>query len=272
LRAKELLDLSTPELLKSRCIRGREIERSTTPQKPLISTIVWHQTRADIGGFTNVENDPLIANTIPNAIDTRARLKKRWIREGTVPSVSETIESHVAPFVAMMPDQSSDVKHGCLQTKRQHCWRQQYLTGPGRQRYPVAMGTPEDFYVRLGKRIHQRRVHLGITQEQLGRRLMPQVTRASIANLEAGKQRVLAHTLVQLAKALDLSLEALAQEEFPPGGEDVAAELRKKLNLDPARFEKLAKDLGLEAKSWASQPPSAPRRALSSALEFVNRR
>lgn len=88
-----------------------------------------------------------------------------------------------------------------------------------------------------------------MTQEQLARRLTPQVTRASIANLEAGKQRVLAHTLVQLARVLGVTVEALVREEpAAANGERVTAELREKLQLDPARFEKLAQDLGLEAK------------------------
>jgi transcriptional regulator with XRE-family HTH domain len=40
----------------------------------------------------------------------------------------------------------------------------------------------------------------------LGAALQPKVTRASIANIEAGKQRVLTHTLVQLADALGIDV------------------------------------------------------------------
>ena len=70
----------------------------------------------------------------------------------------------------------------------------------------------EPFYVELGRRIQQIRAELGMTQEALGQLLHPPVTRASIANLEIGKQRVLAHTLVQIAKALEVSLQDLVSD------------------------------------------------------------
>jgi transcriptional regulator with XRE-family HTH domain len=67
----------------------------------------------------------------------------------------------------------------------------------------------EPLYRDLGPRIQARRIELGLSQERLGSALRPQVTRASIANIEAGKQRILTHTLVQLAEALDLEVSAL---------------------------------------------------------------
>jgi transcriptional regulator with XRE-family HTH domain len=60
----------------------------------------------------------------------------------------------------------------------------------------------EPFYTELGRSIQAQRAKLGLSQESLGAALQPKVTRASIANIEAGKQRVLAHTLIQLADAL----------------------------------------------------------------------
>jgi len=68
----------------------------------------------------------------------------------------------------------------------------------------------EEFYRQFGKRLHDRRSALGLTQEQLGRRLQPTLTRASVANIEAGKQRVLAHTFVALAAALETTVNELA--------------------------------------------------------------
>ena len=61
-----------------------------------------------------------------------------------------------------------------------------------------------------------------MSQESLGLALKPQVTRASIANIEAGKQRILTHTLVQLAEVLDVDLSALlpnrnSRPVSPPG-------------------------------------------------------
>jgi transcriptional regulator with XRE-family HTH domain len=48
-----------------------------------------------------------------------------------------------------------------------------------------------------------------MTQQQLGLSLQPPATRASVANIESGKQRVLAHTLVQLAAALEAEVADL---------------------------------------------------------------
>jgi transcriptional regulator with XRE-family HTH domain len=60
----------------------------------------------------------------------------------------------------------------------------------------------EPFYVHLGERIQDLREKRGLSQDKLGQLLSPRMTRASIANIEAGKQRVLSHTLWQMAKAL----------------------------------------------------------------------
>lgn len=62
------------------------------------------------------------------------------------------------------------------------------------------------FYAVLGNTIQKERVKLDMSQAELGERLRPKMTRASIANIEGGKQRVLAHTLVQLSKILSLDL------------------------------------------------------------------
>src|SRR5438445_11203231 len=96
----------------------------------------------------------------------------------------------------------------------------------------------EPFYGELGQRIHDRRKQNGLTQEKLGELLDPQVTRASIANIEMGTQRVLAHTLVQLAFHLGTSVqELLPSVEIRVNGRDEGAvifkELNKQLNLSP---------------------------------------
>lgn len=66
--------------------------------------------------------------------------------------------------------------------------------------------TIEPFYLELGRKIQDLRAKRGITQEELGRRLTPSVTRASIANIESGKQRVYTHTLIDIAHALEVSI------------------------------------------------------------------
>jgi transcriptional regulator with XRE-family HTH domain len=90
----------------------------------------------------------------------------------------------------------------------------------------------EPFYRDLGARIQHLRSEAKLSQEQLASQLEPPMTRASIANIETGKQRVLAHTLQQLARALEVEPSTLfpakpkkARDEHG----DVAAEIAEKL-------------------------------------------
>src|SRR5205809_1100281 len=93
----------------------------------------------------------------------------------------------------------------------------------------------EPFYRELGQRIRDLRTSKGLTQEGLGELLDPQVTRASIANIEVGSQRVLAHTLVQLVQHLDTTVEALLPsakaKEVLQDDAGLKSELNQRLNL-----------------------------------------
>jgi hypothetical protein len=83
-----------------------------------------------------------------------------------------------------------------------------------------------------------------LTQAQLGGQLVPPVTRASIANVEAGKQRLLAHSLAQVAQLLRVPLEELVPPALRPAPELVPAierELREKLDLKPAIVARLTR-------------------------------
>ena len=106
----------------------------------------------------------------------------------------------------------------------------------------------EPFYEILGRRIKSQRTKQRLTQEQLGSRLTPAMTRASIANIETGKQRVLAHTLIELAEALDVRLLDLVPNttQKPPTAarKDLAAELVSKADMSPRKATALAAKLG----------------------------
>lgn len=99
----------------------------------------------------------------------------------------------------------------------------------------------EAFYEALGSKIYDARDRLKMTQAQLGASLTPPSTRASIANIENGKQRVLAHTLVQLAKALETEVGKLIPAEAPvqPTLSDVESELKRKLNIPAPQLKRL---------------------------------
>jgi len=103
----------------------------------------------------------------------------------------------------------------------------------------------EPFYGELGARVREWRVRRGLTQGELGMRLAPPVTRASIANLEVGKQRVLAHTLAQLAGVLGVAIDDLVPAA-PDDTTDWAAleqEIARALHLSRARAGRLAERL-----------------------------
>jgi transcriptional regulator with XRE-family HTH domain len=108
---------------------------------------------------------------------------------------------------------------------------------------------PEEFYALLGNRVRTFRQQKGLTQEQLGSRLTPTMTRASVANIETGKQRVLTHTLIQLSGALDVSLDDLTRAEpisvSAEVSEQVNVVLRKRLRLSQAQAQRFTESLGL---------------------------
>lgn len=62
-------------------------------------------------------------------------------------------------------------------------------------------------YRRIGTTIKGRRQQLGLTQQQLATVLG--ISRASLANIETGRQRLLVHQLYRLADKLDLQPEDL---------------------------------------------------------------
>ena len=108
----------------------------------------------------------------------------------------------------------------------------------------------EPIYADLGRRIQRRRLERRMTQEQLGAQLVPPVTRASIANIETGKQRVLVHTLIRVAELFEVELAGLLPGQ---GSSQVAAspatiqrELQRKLELPRRAVKALAKQLDLD--------------------------
>lgn len=78
----------------------------------------------------------------------------------------------------------------------------------------------KSYYVALGRQIAQvRQSRSKMTQEDLA--LKVSLTRTSIINIEKGRQQLLVHTLVNIARALGVSVPEL----LPPPG-DVAHFLR----------------------------------------------
>ena len=62
-------------------------------------------------------------------------------------------------------------------------------------------------YVEIGKQIFEARDRKGMTQEQLAEKIS--LKRTSITNIEKGKQQLLVHTLVNIAKELEVEVSSL---------------------------------------------------------------
>jgi transcriptional regulator with XRE-family HTH domain len=71
-------------------------------------------------------------------------------------------------------------------------------------------------YARLGKRIRETREHRGLTQKALAS--LVHLTRTSITNIERGKQKLLVHTLADVARVLGVAPgELLAGDDVKIG-------------------------------------------------------
>ncbi|MGY3129328.1 transcriptional regulator with XRE-family HTH domain [Bradyrhizobium sp. USDA 4501] len=72
-----------------------------------------------------------------------------------------------------------------------------------------------EFYRRLGRAVAKRRDELGLTQGEIAEKLG--LSRASLANLESGRQRIMVHQLFALVNALKLkSILDLVPETWVP--------------------------------------------------------
>jgi transcriptional regulator with XRE-family HTH domain len=136
-------------------------------------------------------------------------------------------------------------------------------TVPNRYNRFVAAAT-DAFYQALGRRVQSLRKKRRLTQEQLGARLSPQVTRASIANIESGKQRVYAHSLAQIADALDVVVDELIRERSVLADvglkQKVEAHLQDRLPRE--QLDQLTRKLGLatEGDDETHPDPDGPQK------------
>lgn len=74
-----------------------------------------------------------------------------------------------------------------------------------------------ELYRRLGRAVAERRRMLGLTQSDVAEKLG--LSRASLANLENGRQRIMVHQLFGLVNALKLrSILELVPESWVPTG------------------------------------------------------
>lgn len=80
---------------------------------------------------------------------------------------------------------------------------------------------PKDIYREVGRHIRRYRATVPRTQAQLAAEIG--ISRASLANIEAGRQQVLLHHLYAIADALGLDSPGVLMPEPPPRDHETAA-------------------------------------------------
>lgn len=99
---------------------------------------------------------------------------------------------------------------------------------PNRVQHPRKTGPRpsskvEPVYAEIGQRIVHARMSRKMTQAALGKSLG--LSRPAVANIEAGKQRLYAHHVIALVKALDVTVFYLVQVDQPSRCEPSIREL-----------------------------------------------
>ncbi|AND41439.1 helix-turn-helix domain-containing protein [Cytobacillus oceanisediminis] len=97
-------------------------------------------------------------------------------------------------------------------------------------------------YIEIGKLIKKTRLLRNLTQQELSESI--NITRASIANIERGSQKISLYTLYQVAESLDVSPKSLLPEV------EVLTKSQKNLNTD---LDNLKERLTLKELEWVYQ-------------------
>ena len=103
----------------------------------------------------------------------------------------------------------------------------------------------ERIYKPIGRKIARRREHLGLTQTVLGEQISPRgLTRAAISNIEAGRQRLLVHVLLEIARVLRVEPEELLPGQSIPSTEALERELKDlPIGLSKRAISKLTREM-----------------------------
>ena len=100
--------------------------------------------------------------------------------------------------------------------------------------------TADAIYHHIGFQLRRARMQRGITQDALASRAS--LTRTSVSNIEAGRQRLTIHALLQMAAALDVEPTTLLPDVGAAAPGDIDAFVARGASHDEA--EALARALG----------------------------
>jgi transcriptional regulator with XRE-family HTH domain len=100
-----------------------------------------------------------------------------------------------------------------------------------------------ELYLRLGQLVRQHRERLGVNQADIGGAVG--LSRASIANIETGRQRIPLHHLYRLARALKVDVNALLPTLLPALTDDASTvvhrEIQSTFSLSEREQEEVAR-------------------------------
>lgn len=101
------------------------------------------------------------------------------------------------------------------------------------------------YYLVIGERVAIRRKALKMKQEDLAKAIG--LTRTSIVNLEAGRQRIPIHTFYSIAEALKTNVHDLLPKDIQEIDEQIARvavrNLAESVGLDPVEHEEELKEM-----------------------------
>lgn len=90
----------------------------------------------------------------------------------------------------------------------------------------------DEFYASVGSNVREKRTASGVSQSMLADRIG--FTRSSVANLEAGRQRIALHLFVQIEQALNCEPgELLPPRVTSPADSDLLSEISESLSGEP---------------------------------------
>ncbi len=102
--------------------------------------------------------------------------------------------------------------------------------------------TESELYEELGRLVRQHRERLGMSQEKLAEAI--ELSRASVANIETGRQRIPLHHLYRLARALKVEAGALLPRATRPVAGVMDRPINASLNLNEREEADVARVLG----------------------------
>lgn len=108
------------------------------------------------------------------------------------------------------------------------------------------MAEVDEFYQEVGRKILRARKGR-MTQEDLGERVS--LTRTSITNIEKGRQKILLHTLVDIAGALGIAPATLLPDTAIDQKEELKKALRGRSKQEREFIKSALSSVGKEAKS-----------------------